>query len=274
MKSDFSRFLHHTLSHSDVKHQSTSMLSYSGLTRISRWSKFAKWFDLDHRVKPDGDRKGKDASLKFENDNIYSGRSMVEMLGVLAIIGVLSIGAIAGYSKAMMKYKLNLVTNSANQLIATIIEKNHLNGNSFTTSTPTTKTFINAGWIPDGFTADPENSDYIHDSFGNRIWLFRSNNSIGISFGWSYNQKQTEICHALLNVGKEWKADLYYLQTDYAADPDNNIEQKIYGQFYGDTSCSSNVKCLRDLSLTDIYSACDKCERDFCRIYFITKAVK
>ena len=35
------------------------------------------------------------------------GRSMVEMLGVLAIIGVLSVGAIAGYSKAMMKYRLN-----------------------------------------------------------------------------------------------------------------------------------------------------------------------
>ena len=32
-----------------------------------------------------------------------AGRSMVEMLGVLAIIGVLSVGAIAGYSKAMMK---------------------------------------------------------------------------------------------------------------------------------------------------------------------------
>ena len=35
-----------------------------------------------------------------------SGRSMVEMLGVLAIIGVLSVGGIAGYSKAMSKFKL------------------------------------------------------------------------------------------------------------------------------------------------------------------------
>ncbi len=35
------------------------------------------------------------------------GRSMVEMLGVLAIIGVLSIGGIAGYSKAMEKYNTN-----------------------------------------------------------------------------------------------------------------------------------------------------------------------
>ena len=36
-----------------------------------------------------------------------SGRSMIEMLGVLAIIGVLSVGGIAGYSKAMTKYRIN-----------------------------------------------------------------------------------------------------------------------------------------------------------------------
>ena len=35
------------------------------------------------------------------------GRSMIEMLGVLAIIGVLSVGGIAGYSKAMTKWKIN-----------------------------------------------------------------------------------------------------------------------------------------------------------------------
>ena len=32
--------------------------------------------------------------------NDQTGRSMVEMLGVLAIIGVLSVGGIAGYSKS------------------------------------------------------------------------------------------------------------------------------------------------------------------------------
>ena len=42
----------------------------------------------------------------FEIKN-ESGRSMIEMLGVLAIIGVLSVGGIAGYSKAMMKYRIN-----------------------------------------------------------------------------------------------------------------------------------------------------------------------
>lgn len=35
------------------------------------------------------------------------GRSMVEMLGVLAIIGVLSVGGIAGYRYAMIQHKVN-----------------------------------------------------------------------------------------------------------------------------------------------------------------------
>ena len=44
-----------------------------------------------------------------------SGRSMVEMLGVLAIIGVLSIGGIAGYSMAMNRYRANEALDMANK---------------------------------------------------------------------------------------------------------------------------------------------------------------
>ena len=44
-----------------------------------------------------------------------SGRSMVEMLGVLAIIGVLSVGGIAGYTMAMNKYKANEIAATAAQ---------------------------------------------------------------------------------------------------------------------------------------------------------------
>lgn len=46
-----------------------------------------------------------------------TGRSMIEMLGVLAIIGVLSVGGIAGFSKAMNSHK----TNQCMDQIATII---------------------------------------------------------------------------------------------------------------------------------------------------------
>ncbi len=49
-----------------------------------------------------------------------NGRSMVEMLGVLAIIGVLSVGGIAGYTMAMNKYRANenLATGSQCVILA------------------------------------------------------------------------------------------------------------------------------------------------------------
>ena len=51
-----------------------------------------------------------------------TGRSMVEMLGVLAIIGVLSVGAIAGYSKAMTKYRLNQYSQAISMLINNVLQ--------------------------------------------------------------------------------------------------------------------------------------------------------
>ncbi len=45
-----------------------------------------------------------------------SGRSMVEMLGVLAIAGVLSIAGIMGYKYAMNKYQANKIVNELNMI--------------------------------------------------------------------------------------------------------------------------------------------------------------
>ena len=42
---------------------------------------------------------------------------MVEMLGVLAIIGVLSVGGIAGYSKAMHQWRLNKQSDQLFQIL-------------------------------------------------------------------------------------------------------------------------------------------------------------
>ena len=47
----------------------------------------------------------------MRNNKNESGRSMTEMLGTLAIIGVLSIGGIAGYSYGMDKYRANQTIN-------------------------------------------------------------------------------------------------------------------------------------------------------------------
>jgi len=47
--------------------------------------------------------------------NTQKGRSMVEMLGVLAIIGVLSVGGIAGYTAAMNRYRANQILDMASK---------------------------------------------------------------------------------------------------------------------------------------------------------------
>ncbi len=52
----------------------------------------------------------------YKKQNTYkdSGRSMVEMLGVLAVMGVLAIGGIMGYTYAMNLYQANQLANEVN----------------------------------------------------------------------------------------------------------------------------------------------------------------
>ena len=63
--------------------------------------------------------------MKMNNE---SGRSMVEMLGVLAIIGVLSIGGIAGYTIAMNRYRANEIIDTGTKLCVIAMTKNATTG--------------------------------------------------------------------------------------------------------------------------------------------------
>ena len=56
-------------------------------------------------------------NLRRKNE---TGRSMVEMLGVLAIMGVLSVGGVYGYGVAMKKHKANELLHQASMLATTI----------------------------------------------------------------------------------------------------------------------------------------------------------
>ncbi|MDO4162020.1 MAG: type 4 pilus major pilin [Pseudomonadota bacterium] len=75
-----------------------------------------------------------------------SGRSMIEMLGVLAIIGVLSVGGIAGYSKAMNKFKTNKVADNVSMIVANI-KTLYAQQNTYTDLS--NKNAISMGVIPD-----------------------------------------------------------------------------------------------------------------------------
>ena len=52
---------------------------------------------------------------RITSQGAESGRSMVEMLGVLAIVGVISIGGIAGYIYGMNRYRTNEILDGGNK---------------------------------------------------------------------------------------------------------------------------------------------------------------
>ena len=222
MKSYFSRFLHHTMSYLGGKPDTSSSLSYSDLIGVSRSNQVANLFHLDYRVKPD-------------NDSVCTGRSMVEMLGVLAIIGVLSVGAIAGYSKAMFKYKLNKQTEQYNQLINAITS---LKAESkLEQNTNLLSILIKLNLVPKEMI---KSHNYIRDTFGNIIMIYYNNNNT-VTFETNMdlqdnNQEAQDICRNIILTAKEYYKDLYYLET-ISDDGD-----RIVTQYYGDNIAFINLE--------------------------------
>ena len=60
-----------------------------------------------------------------------AGRSMIEMLGVLAIIGVLSIGGLAGYTMAMNRHRANTILDYASRCV--VVAQTNGDGSSMDT---------------------------------------------------------------------------------------------------------------------------------------------
>ena len=256
MKSYFSRFLHHTLSHSGIREMFTSSLSLSDLIGESRSKQIADLSNLDYRV-------------KFEDDGLCAGRSMVEMLGVLAIIGVLSVGAIAGYSKAMMKYKLNQHAIAVSMLINNVLQiKEQL------AHTPNASTYY--GTMLHKLNLLPDGIEYItnatlQDTWFNAIIAVYHTDSTarsygGIHFIFPQNALGAEICRNIVTATKENAADLWLIEGRKYNDSDNPV---YYGHAYGDNYCGNDKKCIRALSLNDISQLCNICDDQSCDLYVL-----
>ncbi len=256
MKSHFSRFLHHTLSHSGIREVFTSSLSLSDLIGESRSNQVANLSHLDYRVKPD-------------NDNICTGRSMVEMLGVLAIIGVLSVGAIAGYSKAMFKYKLNKHAEAVNMLInnSLMLKDKVISG----TNMPNILEKTNS--LPDGIYRS--GSLYLYDRYFNvPMYIYWNTTPYdgtygGIQFKFSSSTEGREICRNIVIAAKENAANLWQVEVGKKDSLDETAEHYV-GHLYGDAFCTKR-NCLRDLDLDKIDKLCSPCVVGTCNIYTLWK---
>ena len=105
--------------------------------------------------------------------NFEKGRSMIEMLGVLAIIGVLSVGGIAGYSKAMELWKISRQKEQLAELFLQCVnlKDDFLREYNTTKKTVPTADIMEAmGVIPDGMKK--ANSTMIKDFADNLITVY------------------------------------------------------------------------------------------------------
>ena len=206
--------------------------------------------------------------MKSEN-----GRSMVEMLGVLAIIGVLSVGAIAGYSKAMMKHKLNQHAVAVNMLINNVLSiKDKLQHTEYLTYYGTLLYKLNL--LPDGIKYI--NHVYLIEMwFKERIWVFYYNFQTPDSFGGIGFQipptaQGAEICRNIALAAKENAANLYYvsMQKHYN---DTSKPFDYIGNLWGDNYCSNGQTCLRNLDLNKTERLCNDCNERSCYLYVFWK---
>ncbi len=248
----FSRFLHNTLSRTGIKEVFTSSLSLSDLIGESRSNQVANLSHLDYRVKPD-------------NDNIENaGRSMVEMLGVLAIIGVLSVGAISGYSKAMFKYKLNKQSEQLSTIInASIRYYNDLRLISSEGEYNLIPILDKLGEIPKEMIVQ-NNNWILKDVFDTTINIYYHNtNYLGITDLIDKSSRSMEICRNIIITAKENHADIYqiFFRNDYSD------KQEYSRHISGDKICGPANVCLKDMSIKQIDDACSFCASDKCWLY-------
>ena len=190
----------------------------------------------------------------------FSGRSMVEMLGVLAIIGVLSVGAMSGYSRAMMKYKLNKFSEGLNSLLNYAFQYMP----QFETSGTTTsynELMYKLNLIPDGMIYDAT-TQRIYDTFNNQLIVYKNigqdgtteTNVLSVSMDTSDISKQ--MCQTTLTVAKEIAFALHSV-----AVKDDAVEGGSFSdRLWGDKFCSGSRKCLRNMTIDDTSDVCEYCD--------------
>ena len=184
---------------------------------------------------------------------------MVEMLGVLAIIGVLSVGGIAGYSKAMFKYKLNKQTEQLSHLYDVFLryksewsfEEKHVQIIPY---------FKKMGEIPEAMYV--KNDDTIlHDAFGNEVYIVTNSctpicNTVLISISLT-KKRNFEVCHNIINLAKQYSNTLTYIYV--GKNTEDSTSEQFGGSLYGDKYCGSTNKCIRDVDNDTIYDMCNYC---------------
>ena len=201
--------------------------------------------------------------LRFtRNDACSVGRSMIEMLGVLAIIGVLSVGGIAGYSKAMEKLKINKAIENHKNMIMSLLEyTNNLN--------QTNNTNINLNNVIYALNLTPENWS-VHFAGQNDAYL---NDELGNGVVSDYYADRYAIFYSIaLNTENEISVNNinYYFCVNYITNVIKPLSDVISqfslyrytvsnNEYYGKNTCNQNRNCINQMTINEISNKCKIC---------------
>ena len=191
-----------------------------------------------------------------EADAVLCGRSMVEMLGVLAIIGVLSIGAISGYSKAMFKYKLNKNSEQLTWLLNTVIR--YSSSWKFSQRTNLIPYLVRLTEIPQEMIETGKNN-FVYDIFGNKISLVSINNRNEIDIYLDSSKADNDsldICRNIINTAKEFHEYIIYISAVNYGSSEESSETASTFSFKGDSLCNGKSMCLKNANLEQIEQFC------------------
>ena len=192
------------------------------------------------------------------------------MLGVLAIIGVLSVGAVTGYSKAMMKYKLNKQTEQIGSILDYSLiyaddlarNQNNFNGDSLLTVLKA----LNV--IPVEMIRP--NTTILHDIFDNAVRLSFNRESNGQNYFRLFVDitSSDASCLNLLQAAQLRSSFLWQIVFTQTTVDDNSTQ--FSNRIFGDNYCTPNVTCFKNLSLTQMSTLCETClETKNCRLGFL-----
>ena len=184
------------------------------------------------------------------------GRSMVEMLGVLAVIGVLSAGALAGFNNAMKRHKTNQVISDLETIVEGLSEyKDEFgkqgNGNEQFVLSRYVRRFnlLPQNWKTDG--------NYFFDLFNNRILFFARYSRLAIDYN-NTSEVKTICSDLIMGFGKPNSDALYHLRVWRQAD-ENGENQGDSEVYYGDKVCNDSKICIKDMTATDAAEMCRTC---------------
>ena len=183
-----------------IDHKEKTTITFKGLDVVRQYAAL-----LERRVQ--SSTRVRKAQVVTRQTNPI-GRSMIEMLGVLAIIAVLSVGGIAGYSKAMEKYKLNKWKEDLVMLISNL-NTTYINSKNYTETHEKNLTdfFEELKIVPENML-DEQNNDIFGNNlqisshvpsrteFGSRLFLY---------FWTLPNHSSVEECKTLFDIALQYE---------------------------------------------------------------------